>query len=108
MPILQLLVCSFLRLPVIFCILISIPIAISCFNECLEEDHRVNRLEDSFLLWRTVCPSKLLSNVAMILLLNNCDILKAKLRSGLQVKKYLPSFGERSNDVGTVVKCTSS
>lgn len=55
-----------------------------------------------------VCSSKLLSKATMILFLNKCDLLKRKLKSGVQIKTYLPSFGERSNDVGTVVKCTSS
>jgi len=44
----------------------------------------------------------------MILFLNKCDLLKRKLKSGVQIKRYLPSFGERSNDVGTVVKCAPS
>lgn len=41
----------------------------------------------------------------MILFLNKCDLLKRKLRSGVMVKKYLPSYGERANDTNTVVKC---
>ena len=81
--------------------------AVSCFDEWLLEDTKVNRLEDSFHLWRTVCSSRLLSNATMVLFLNKCDLLERKLRSGLQVKTYLPSFGERSNDVRTVIKCTS-
>jgi len=77
---------------------------VSCFDERLSEDSRVNRLEDSFLLWRTVCSSKLLCKATVILFLNKCDLLKRKLRSGVQVAKFLPSFGERSNDAATVVK----
>ncbi|KIM35946.1 hypothetical protein M413DRAFT_449483 [Hebeloma cylindrosporum] len=77
---------------------------VSCFDERLSEDSKVNRLEDSFLLWRMVCSSKLLSKATMILFLNKCDLLKRKLKSGAQIKAYLPSFGERTNDVGTVVK----
>ncbi|TFK34978.1 guanine nucleotide binding protein, alpha subunit [Crucibulum laeve] len=77
---------------------------ISCFDERLLEDSRVNRLEDSFLLWRTVCSSKLLSRTTLILFLNKCDLLRRKLRSGVLVKNYLPSFGNRPNDPPTVVK----
>ncbi|KAF8958910.1 guanine nucleotide binding protein, alpha subunit [Flammula alnicola] len=77
---------------------------VSCFDERLSEDSKVNRLEDSFLLWRKICSSKLLAKATMILFLNKCDLLKRKLKSGVQVKTYLPSFGSRSNDVGTVVK----
>ena len=39
---------------------------ISCFDELLAEDRRVNRLEDSFLLWRGVIQSKLLSKCIII------------------------------------------
>ncbi|KAF4616573.1 hypothetical protein D9613_008941 [Agrocybe pediades] len=77
---------------------------VSCFDERLSEDSRVNRLEDSFLLWRTVCSSKLLSKTTLILFLNKCDLLKRKLKMGVQVKKYLPSYGDRPNDATTVVK----
>ncbi|PPQ76441.1 hypothetical protein CVT26_012955 [Gymnopilus dilepis] len=77
---------------------------VSCFDERLAEDSRVNRLEDSFLLWRKVCSSKLLAKATMILFLNKCDILRRKLKSGVQVKKYMPSYGDRPNDVSNVVK----
>ncbi|TFK38865.1 guanine nucleotide binding protein, alpha subunit [Crucibulum laeve] len=77
---------------------------ISCFDERLLEDSRVNRLEDSFLLWRAVCTSKLLAKTTMILFLNKCDLLKRKLKSGILVKNYLPSFGDRTNDAPTVVR----
>lgn len=40
---------------------------ISCFDERLAEDHRVNRLQDSLLIWKAICSSDLLKNVQMIL-----------------------------------------
>ncbi|KAJ2915543.1 hypothetical protein MD484_g4866, partial [Candolleomyces efflorescens] len=77
---------------------------LSCFDERLLEDSRVNRLEDSFLLWRTVCSSRLLLRASLILFMNKCDLLKRKLKLGVQVKNYLPSYGDRPNDAATVVK----
>ncbi|TFK21077.1 G-alpha-domain-containing protein [Coprinopsis marcescibilis] len=77
---------------------------VSCFDERLLEDSRINRLEDSFLLWRTICSSKLLTGTSLILFMNKCDLLKRKLKNGVRVKTYLPSFGDRPNDAGTVVK----
>jgi hypothetical protein len=41
----------------------------------------------------------------MILFLNKIDLLKRKLRSGVKIKHYLPSYGERNNDAGTMVRC---
>ncbi|KAF9473686.1 hypothetical protein BDN70DRAFT_925056 [Pholiota conissans] len=76
----------------------------TCFDERLSEDSKVNRLEDSFLLFREICSSKLLAKATMVLFLNKCDLLKRKLRSGMQVKNYLPSFGSRPNELATVIK----
>lgn len=39
---------------------------ISAFDERLREDRRVNRLEDSFILWQSICKSELLKNVILI------------------------------------------
>ena len=43
----------------------------------------------------------------MVVFLNKCDLLKRKLKSGVMVNKYLPSYGNRPNDLQTVVKCES-
>ncbi|KAG9227202.1 hypothetical protein CCMSSC00406_0004259 [Pleurotus cornucopiae] len=77
---------------------------VSCFDERLDEDHKVNRLEDSFILWKAVVSTKLLQKTTMIVFLNKCDLLKKKLKSGVYVKKHLPSYGERPNDAASVVK----
>ncbi|KIJ27354.1 hypothetical protein M422DRAFT_271497 [Sphaerobolus stellatus SS14] len=74
---------------------------ISAFDQALAEDHSVNRLEDSVLLWKSICSNKLLGNVDLILFLNKCDILAQKLETGVRLSKYVRSFGERSNDVDT-------
>lgn len=55
---------------------------LSCFDERLVEDSRINRLEDSFLLWRTVCSSKLLEKTSLILFMNKIDLLKKKIKVG--------------------------
>ncbi|KZT23005.1 G-alpha-domain-containing protein [Neolentinus lepideus HHB14362 ss-1] len=77
---------------------------VSAFDEKLAEDPRVNRLEDSYLLWKSVCRSKLLAKTQIILFLNKIDLLQKKLDSGVQVKDSVPSFGDRSNDTATVTK----
>jgi hypothetical protein len=75
---------------------------------CLQsqaQDPSVNRPEDSIILWKAICSSKLLINTIMILLLNNCDLLERKLESGVKVREYITDFGDRPNDVQTVIKC---
>ncbi|CCM04111.1 uncharacterized protein FIBRA_06271 [Fibroporia radiculosa] len=81
---------------------------ISCFDERLAEDRKVNRLEDSYMLWRLVCSSKLLAKTQIILFLNKCDLLDQKLKSGIFVKDHVRSYGDRSNDAVTASKYFSS
>lgn len=78
---------------------------VSVFDQRLEEDPRVNRLEDSIILWTSICSSKLLARTQLILFLNKCDLLRRKLKRGVKVNAFLPSYGDRPNEVIPVVKC---
>ncbi|THV03493.1 G-alpha-domain-containing protein [Dendrothele bispora CBS 962.96] len=77
---------------------------VSCFDEKLAEDRRVNRLEDSYLLWRSICSCKLLARTQIILFLNKCDLLQAKLQRGVRIRDSVPSFGDRRNDLSTATR----
>ncbi|PIL25815.1 hypothetical protein GSI_11568 [Ganoderma sinense ZZ0214-1] len=77
---------------------------ISCFDERLVEDRRINRLEDSFMLWKAVVSSKLLAKTSVVLFLNKCDLLEQKLLSGVKVKDFVHSYGDRPNDVAHATK----
>ncbi|KAG1829336.1 guanine nucleotide binding protein, alpha subunit [Suillus variegatus] len=77
---------------------------ISCFDEQLREDRRINRLEDSYLLWKSVCSSRILAKTEIILFLNKCDLLHNKIKRGLSIKDHIPSYGSRKNDTVTVMK----
>jgi hypothetical protein len=81
---------------------------VSVFDQRLDEDPSVNRLEDSIILWTSICSSKLLAKTQLILFLNKCDLLRRKLKRGIRVNQYLPSFGDRQNEIMTVVKCEFS
>ncbi|KZT65499.1 G-protein alpha subunit [Daedalea quercina L-15889] len=74
------------------------------FNLMLEEDAKVNRLEDSIMLWKEICQNPLLSKTTLILFLNKMDILQATLAAGIRVNKYVPSYGDQPNDVQHVTK----
>ncbi|KAK0440150.1 guanine nucleotide binding protein, alpha subunit [Armillaria borealis] len=77
---------------------------ISCFDEKLAEDRRVNRLEDSYMLWKSVCACKLLSRTQLILFLNKCDLLQAKLARGVKIRDFVPSYGDRANNLAMATK----
>lgn len=40
-----------------------------------------------------------------MLFLNKVDLLKEKIRKGVSIRKYLTSYGDRANDVPTLIKC---
>lgn len=80
---------------------------ISAFDQSLAEDRRVNRVEDSLLLWKSICSSDLLRKVELILFLNKCDLLAKKLEAGIRLAKFVPSFKDYPNDWETVTRCTS-
>ena len=60
---------------------------ISCFDEMLAEDRRVNRLEDSFLLWKGIVQSKLLAK---------CIIVRASLP---RFSCFFPARARRANSI---------
>ncbi|OAX37975.1 G-alpha-domain-containing protein [Rhizopogon vinicolor AM-OR11-026] len=74
------------------------------FNQVLEEDKQVNRLEDSIYLWKEVCRNPLLARANIILFFNKMDILKKTLESGIMVQTYVPSYGRTPNDVENVTR----
>ncbi|CCM02500.1 uncharacterized protein FIBRA_04602 [Fibroporia radiculosa] len=74
----------------------------SAFDEVLLEDRSVNRLADSFDLWKTICTSKLLAMTTFILLLNKSDVLKAKLDAGISFARYVKSYKDGPNDFENV------
>ena len=70
------------------------------------QDPKVNRLQDSLLLWKEVVSNKLLANVNIILFLNKCDLLKAKLAAGVQLVRHMPNYRDRPNDYESIRQCT--
>jgi len=74
------------------------------FNQVLEEDPRVNRLEDSIYLWKEICSNPLLARSTLILFMNKMDILEANLDAGVSVQKYVPSYGDTPNDMEHVTR----
>ncbi|KAI0074232.1 G-alpha-domain-containing protein [Panus rudis PR-1116 ss-1] len=73
---------------------------INCFDEPLAEDPRVNRLQDSMILWKAIVKSKLLATCAIVLFLNKFDLLAEKIRSGVKASDYIQNFEGKEADAG--------
>ncbi|KAJ7803762.1 G-protein alpha subunit-domain-containing protein [Mycena olivaceomarginata] len=77
---------------------------ISAFDQYLEEDPLTNRIHDSVELLTSICANKLLKDAQLILLLNKVDILRKKLESGVQIRQYIVSYGNRPNNYSTAAE----
>ncbi len=78
---------------------------LSGFDQVLAEDETVNRLEDSVLLWKSICSNPLLGKTNFILFLNKIDIFRAKLDAGILFGQYIISYGNRPNDYDSTSSC---
>jgi len=78
---------------------------LSVFDEKLLEDNRVNRLQDSYELWKQVTSNKVLAKTQIILFLNKYDLFVKKLNRGVKVRDYISSYGDRENTPEVAVKC---
>lgn len=76
---------------------------VSAYDQYLEEDPRINRIDDSLQLFTEICANQLLKKVHLVLFLNKTDVLQNKIDRGISVKKYITSFGDRPMDFETVV-----
>ncbi|KAF6749768.1 guanine nucleotide binding protein, alpha subunit [Ephemerocybe angulata] len=77
---------------------------LSVFDEKVPDEPRMNRLEESYLFWGNLCSCDLLTRSHLILLLNKCHLLDAKLKRGIQIRDSVPSYGTRANDFQTATK----
>ena len=77
---------------------------ISAFDQYLEEDYKVNRIDDSLQTFTSICANPLLKKVHLVLFLNKIDILEQKLKAGIKVRKYITSFANRPNEFHEVAE----
>ncbi|KAJ7603850.1 G-protein alpha subunit-domain-containing protein, partial [Roridomyces roridus] len=68
------------------------------FDQKLVDNPRINRLEDSFILWKDVVSSSVFERTNIILVLNKVDLMKRKLENGVRFADYVISYGDRPND----------
>ncbi|KZT40134.1 G-alpha-domain-containing protein [Sistotremastrum suecicum HHB10207 ss-3] len=77
---------------------------LSGFDQYLNEDMTVNRVQDSYELFTKICRNRLLQKTEIVLFFNKMDILQEKLNFGKQISDYVPSYGSRPNDLENAKK----
>jgi GTPase SAR1 family protein len=77
---------------------------VSAFNQTLTEEPSVNRLWDTFLLWKGVCKHHLLRKATFVVLLNKSDLLDAKIRSGVLFRQFVTSYKDRPNRTENILE----
>ncbi|RCH98001.1 guanine nucleotide-binding protein subunit alpha [Rhizopus stolonifer] len=71
-------------------------VALSEFDQVLIEDERVNRMEESFVLFDSICNSAWFKHTSLILFLNKTDIFKEKIQSQLLSNTFPDYKGENT------------
>lgn len=74
--------------------------ALSEYDQALYEDSSVNRMEESIKLFNEMSNSKWFRKTSVILFLNKCDLIEAKIKKS-PVRKYFPNF-DGPNEVSAV------
>lgn len=74
--------------------------ALSEYDQVLEEDSSVNRMEEALTLFSSICNSRWFVNTSIILFLNKIDIFKTKILSN-PISDYFDDYqGINNFDAG--------
>ncbi|KAJ1304306.1 hypothetical protein OPQ81_005466 [Rhizoctonia solani] len=79
-------------------------VPVSAFDQVLAEDPSVNRLQDSFDMWRELCRTNILHHIPVLLFLNKIDLLKKKLHAGIKFSEHLAGYGDLPNEPNSVLQ----
>lgn len=66
-------------------------VAISEYDQKLHEDETVNRMDESLVLFDSICNSKWFQSTAMLLFLNKIDLFEKKITAN-PIKNYFPEY----------------
>lgn len=78
-------------------------LAMSEYDQMLFEDERVNRMQESIMLFDTLLNSKWFRNTPFILFLNKMDIFEEKVKR-TPIRKFFPNYQGRVGDAEAGVK----
>jgi hypothetical protein len=74
--------------------------ALSSFDQCCEEDERMNRMKECVVLFNSIANHKLFADTAFILFMNKIDVFQRKLDAGSLVKTHFAEY-DGPNDYAT-------
>lgn len=74
--------------------------ALSSFDQCCEEDERMNRMKECVVLFNSIANHKLFADTAFILFMNKIDVFQRKLDAGSLVKTHFSEY-DGPNDYAT-------
>ncbi|KAG0276477.1 guanine nucleotide-binding protein subunit alpha [Linnemannia exigua] len=74
--------------------------ALSSFDQCCEEDERMNRMKECVVLFNSIANHKLFADTAFILFMNKIDVFQRKLDAGSLVKSHFSEY-DGPNDYAT-------
>jgi len=77
--------------------------ALSCYNQTLWEDQRINRMQESLALFKSILHMEGLERAHTILFLNKCDIFAEKIKKN-PLSDYLPDFHGTEGDYAEGIK----
>ncbi|CEP07538.1 hypothetical protein [Parasitella parasitica] len=67
-------------------------VALSEFDQVLIEDEHMNRMEESLILFESICNSKWFKSTSIILFLNKIDIFREKIGHNHLLSNTFPGF----------------
>ncbi|KAF9923301.1 guanine nucleotide-binding protein subunit alpha, partial [Linnemannia zychae] len=74
--------------------------ALSSFDQCCEEDERLNRMKECVVLFNSIANHKLFADTAFILFMNKIDVFQRKIEAGSMVNAHFPEY-DGPNDYAT-------
>lgn len=72
-------------------------VSLSGYDQTLTEDHETNQMQDSMIVWESICSSPWFEHTSFILFLNKEDLFQQKVTHS-NIKRHFPDYdGEEGN-----------
>ncbi|KAK0439069.1 heterotrimeric G protein alpha subunit 4 [Desarmillaria tabescens] len=72
-------------------------VSLNCYDQGLEEDDSVNRMQETMTVWDTICHSRWFKHTSIILCLNKNDLFEKKIPYS-DIQNFFPDFDGEPGD----------